>query len=72
MWVVKVIEGLSSHNFGLHNGVLVPIIRAELRRQTPGFTEWICDRMCLREVGVIVDGGRLLRTTDHRGKLYSP
>jgi hypothetical protein len=24
MWVVKVIEGLSSHNFGLHNGVLVP------------------------------------------------
>jgi hypothetical protein len=24
MWVVKVIEGLSSHDFGLHNGVLVP------------------------------------------------
>ena len=24
MWVVKINEGLSSHNFGLHNGVLVP------------------------------------------------
>ena len=24
IWVVKIIEGLSSHDFGLHNGVLVP------------------------------------------------